>query len=200
MQSLFVKSVLAVGRGFEPAFLPFYQRLKQTHREMLMKDTTQYKALHDAVRDFNARHSVMMGYWGDLLGFAPKNSDIMFAGKLNPNSEKAFNSTQMMMVIAGLDERGRRIYFDGYLRQWGLETVSIVRGTQESVKPSLHQLADSAMVQYGNVFHIIKEALADGVLDDGELREIDTTVAEAMISIREVSESIHAEKQRRETM
>ena len=171
-----------------------------------MKDPKQYEALHEAISSYNDEYNCTMKYWGELLGFAYKNAGAQFAGRLNPNSDKAFNSTQLNIITEELDDRNRRLYFDRYLRQWRLVTAPLggleISGTIEVMRlapdVTTHQQADRAILAAGELFRTIKDALEDNILERNEVDAIIKAANEARVRMRCIEECAIATKKAEE--
>ena len=158
--------------SFELNFLPAHPLPKQIIGVKFMnKPLILYTALTKAVDNYNTRHHYSRSKLADDLGFVGENAAIQLSNALNPmNHDKTLNDEKKCRLLHTLEYEDLLVYFNHYMRQFGLRPVSIRR--DEATVGSIHSVIDEALIVDGEAFKITKDALRDKTLTAKELEEI----------------------------
>ena len=148
-----------------------------------------YTALTRAVENYNKRHHIDRGHLACAVGFVGENAAIQLSNALNPNNhDKTLNDEKKYRLLESVDDLARLVFFEEWMRQWGLKPAMMSAPT---VEVCMSVLIDDAQMEADDVFKTAKMALRDEAIDEEECKDIIKEATEAMKMYEEIIRKGH---------
>jgi len=161
----------------------------------LPKHTFAYDSITEAVDIFNDRHHHNRNYIATRLGYRGPNASVQFSGALNtksynPANPKRLSLDQFIVILEILDEDLQRDALEKIANHFGYGLCSNNQGEDKSDTMSIVIGALDVGKSFGNLEATIRDAVADGVIDEDEAARIVDAAFKLRTDAKKVEEMV----------
>jgi len=141
-----------------------------------------YKLIAKAIDAFSENHNITgRSHFAYLLGFRGENAHVQLSSHLNytsyvPSHPKPLTVDHLLVLLDELGE-DRSIIIDGLLKQYDL--IAVHKKQAQAKASDINLLVDVANMENSDVFRVVKESIADGIITQEEKEKILKEIEEA---------------------